>query len=699
MHDILKKALDEALTEKYNAELMGCADVDYSFSGGFLSDMKALIRKTDNKLIYYSKYAAIAACACVAIGCAVLLPNLLNSGISVQPSETTTTTVTAESGSTTTPKPTTESLPIIVTTSDTSNTPVSDEAAPVVSDTKDDEDVMGEEGTTVTTTTTTTTKPPVTTTEKETEDDDTIILEDEGDDDVAVEEEEVEEEIEEEEEVEEEIEEEEDDAEAEEEEEVVEEEDENDTNSDVIVEEEEEVEEEVETEEEEDVDEDVDGDVTAPAYTLPAEADTFEKAAAYCLWNDMSKPITDNLYVWYSTIYDGANFSHELRGNNVDLSFIADFLEGEKDSLRVDENVEKTGEYMIVEISDYPLSERRFYDYSKRNEYESYFYSEEWDEFSDEEDALGSEITVYIFKRGYVQIAYNNSLTTFVTDYMPTTALFDYIDSGMLDSEPKTVGDIFSTYNLTAENIDMAYGGSNGVYDINISNAKLDTAEEKAQLAAFLDKLKDRKIDSLNWKSSSSVRLDISLKDRPTYFYITLSDKMVSVTVNGEERYNAKLNGDEYKELLTLICKSQNLPEPFYYNNVEEYLANAAPKGTELKKLDYSEWGDSTQDYYFLLDKHLLAEIYAELSADFKNAEYMPFRENATFPERINGVIGASASISIFEDDIIQILGNDFTLPKGTFKKVRDLLKKNATLESYVFEDEYEEPVEEEIDE
>ena len=95
MHDIIKKALDEALTEKYHAELMGCAETDYNFSVGFVADMKALIRKTDNKLIYYSKYIAAAACAVIAIGCAVLLPNLMDSSIDVEPPVTGTTSATS----------------------------------------------------------------------------------------------------------------------------------------------------------------------------------------------------------------------------------------------------------------------------------------------------------------------------------------------------------------------------------------------------------------------------------------------------------------------------------------------------------------------------------------------------------------------------------------------------------------------------
>ena len=65
-HTIIKKALNEALTQKYYDELMKIEDEEHIFGVGFTADMKRLIRKTDDKLLYYSKYAAIAACACIA---------------------------------------------------------------------------------------------------------------------------------------------------------------------------------------------------------------------------------------------------------------------------------------------------------------------------------------------------------------------------------------------------------------------------------------------------------------------------------------------------------------------------------------------------------------------------------------------------------------------------------------------------------
>lgn len=83
MENILRKALDEALTKRYSGELNSAAEVKHGFSGDFERKMKGLIRRVDKPFFHYSKYIAAAACAVVAIGCAVLLPALMNGKIEV----------------------------------------------------------------------------------------------------------------------------------------------------------------------------------------------------------------------------------------------------------------------------------------------------------------------------------------------------------------------------------------------------------------------------------------------------------------------------------------------------------------------------------------------------------------------------------------------------------------------------------------
>lgn len=93
MYDIIKKALDEALSEQYAAQLMGAADESYSFSPVFEKKMKILVKKTDKPYIKYVKYLGAAACAAVAVGCSILMPKLIQQNVPVE--TTTSATISA----------------------------------------------------------------------------------------------------------------------------------------------------------------------------------------------------------------------------------------------------------------------------------------------------------------------------------------------------------------------------------------------------------------------------------------------------------------------------------------------------------------------------------------------------------------------------------------------------------------------------
>lgn len=86
MHEILKRALDEALTGAYAAELPGGAE-ETVFSEDFEREMRGLIRRTDRPIQKYIPILTAAACAVIAIGCAVLLPRLLSERVPVEPNE------------------------------------------------------------------------------------------------------------------------------------------------------------------------------------------------------------------------------------------------------------------------------------------------------------------------------------------------------------------------------------------------------------------------------------------------------------------------------------------------------------------------------------------------------------------------------------------------------------------------------------
>ncbi|MCM1335262.1 MAG: hypothetical protein NC084_05695 [Bacteroides sp.] len=91
MHEILKRALNEALTVPYARELF-VEPTEHVFSAAFEKEMRALIRKTDRVAQKYIRIMAVAACAAIAVGCAVLLPRIMDASIDVHPIETEETT-------------------------------------------------------------------------------------------------------------------------------------------------------------------------------------------------------------------------------------------------------------------------------------------------------------------------------------------------------------------------------------------------------------------------------------------------------------------------------------------------------------------------------------------------------------------------------------------------------------------------------
>lgn len=94
MYEILKHALDEALTAAYAGEIPVGTE-EPAFSEDFEREMRGLIRKTDRPIQKYIPILTAAACAVIAIGCAVLLPRLLSHSIPVEPNETGPATVTS----------------------------------------------------------------------------------------------------------------------------------------------------------------------------------------------------------------------------------------------------------------------------------------------------------------------------------------------------------------------------------------------------------------------------------------------------------------------------------------------------------------------------------------------------------------------------------------------------------------------------
>lgn len=744
-HTVIKKALNEALTQKYYDELMSCEDEGHIFGVGFTADMKRLIRKTDDKLLYYSKYVAIAACACIAIGCAVLLPNLINSGIEVEPPVTTTTAV--ESG-TTTPEETT--LPIIITTTEGTTavtvTTLSPDTTPDETVSVADDDVNPGRGPDTVTEITTT--PPVTTTEeKVTEDDENpptpavpddeedesadangdIIDDPETDGDVIVDVEdeddaaplpeegddaetdaEDEEEVEIEDDVDEDVE-----IEDDVEEEITDEDVTADSDDDIVVEEDEDVEIEEDIEEEEDVeieeDDDSSGDYVVGEET-PVNTNSLGETIAFFMWGNPLENIDGQIYT-YSVHYEkpeGADYS--LYATKTNLDFVTEYIVSQKSAPRItDEEPIGEGEYLSVNIADMPVQSLTFADWSDRNRYEWLFADGYYEEIAEDEEDFGNEINLKIYRNGFIIIdMYGYEPVYFRAD---SASLFETLDNKGFSKAPATVGDMMSDIGFTSDNIYRAYGTAHSVYDLEIYNTYFDTDKEKSELYAFVNKLKDK---TLNYYSgdvdtlSHVCKITYGLNNNPAEFNIVLTDNSMTgspklyFTDDGAYPFGGYYfipTQSEIEEFITLICKAENLSKPVFFKNFGEYV-KAVKYFTKLQSAEFVAAGGVN---YEITDADKLKELYNIIVTEAAEAKYTPFRMGAELDVTIS--ITSNAHLFVGAGDIIVINYNHFQGPPGFNEKITDFIKKNGKITisdvDYEVEDEVdiEVEIEDEIDE
>lgn len=713
-HTIIKKALNEALAQKYYDELMKIEDEEHIFGVGFTADMKRLIRKTDDKLLYYSKYAAIAACACIAIGCAVLLPNLINSGIRTEPPVTTTPVVESDPESvTTTPEDT--SLPIIITTTEGTTTVIT--TVPDETTLNTDSAVTSEVTTTETTTAPTeTTTTPVTTTEEkitETKPDDDADAEDDivdddtdadidsdtpdSDGDVIID--------------------------TEEGDDVVIEDDEDDTTvdieNDVETEEDDEVEIEddcdVEEDDDVDVDEDVDVDDDSVGTEKPVTAETLGHGIAFFLWDNHLEDISGRIYAnngyHVMSFDDGETVIDYLLDYRVDLSFIADYLADQSNAPRITSDYPdiNKGDYFAVTVSDIeikPSDIYKFNDYSMRNEYDYYFNDNPVEDEMDDEDIIeGNEVRVVISRAGYVMVErYDYETVYFDTDDTATTELFGIIDSGKFN-ESSTVGD-FTGQGVTADNMYNAYGYVKS-YDLNVFNINFNTAAEREELMSFVNSLSGKKlIRSKDYVEYGGSYVVIGLKDRPAVITIMANKGKLYFSDDRSGWYYINITQAEYEEFTNLICKAGNVAQPYYYKNAYDYLTNAYDFNT-VRSVNYSKIEGNTNFEYKIKDEKALADFCNFITEELKTAEYTPgISGGANYV--IYVWLSSNCYMTISNDDIIKVLGNKFSASDGFYDRVVEYIKKYAEQNSeelvieeddVVINDDVDIAIEDEIDE
>lgn len=663
MHDIIKKALDEALTEKYHAELMGCADTDYNFSVGFVSDMKALIRKTDNKLIYYSKYIAAAACAVVAIGCAVLLPNLMDSGIDVKPPVTDTTTATSITEDTpevttslspdsaspvvttgTTPAESTATVPAEPAVTDdeyspavdpdTQNETVTEDTTPVDVPESDDEVEGGSSADTVTDD------------DAVIEGDDVVIEDSSDDDDVAVED---------------------DDCEVEDDEVA---EDDTDSDDDVVIKDDEDWGDDVVIEDDEDW-----GDDAAPVL-VPLEGTTFKEACEYIISYEGEQSSTlEELYI---TGMHGMNkeFNLEL----CDFSFVKDYLVSQGSAPVLKEIEFDFGDSIYLNLSVNKNSySRTFFDNSPRNSYEDFFeYGVETDEAVEDDYDAGAQIEVRIYDSGVISVRalwFNSETAYFTADKAATTELFDRLSKIGLPANAKTVGDIINGMNITAANMSDGYAEVIGLYDIKLENVPVKTDSMKQSIVDILAKYSSSVCTiadevPVGW-ISRGIGIEFGLKDTSTLLrLVVLSEDTLDIS-DGHGSYLVKLNKEDFRAFISLICKEAGAAAPVFYETAADYLSDK-PNFDSLRSFSYYKDGTC----YNIYSEEKLAELLEFIKAELGDAEYNPF--GRTWSSSALRLYTAAWDFCITKDNELIVFYNCFESGTDLYNKVLTYILENA---------------------
>ena len=647
MYDVIKKALDEALTEKYYSELMECEDIKHAFSAGFVSEMKALIRKTDNKLIYYSRYIGVAACAVLAIGCAVLVPTLLERDIDVAQPDTTTSVTETVTAVTTEP-------PADSDAGDADAAATTPEATTAPADSTTVSETTADTTVTTTVTTTSTTTPPETTTkddvtsvvtddddvnpghgggddepadtaEDEDDDDDatvngdTVIEEDDADDDTDSDDDVVVED---------------DDA-----------EDDADSDDDVVIDDsgdddaviEDDVEE--DADDDEAVDEDADDDENPAGgptgESRPVPGDKLSEIFGYYYWDDVTRDALDNLFV--TRLTKGDYFADP---EFIDTGFVMDYLKANRNAERVYdyENYEMdTFNDITVYLSAAPLpASRTFADYSDRNNYQGIFYGEDETDEVDEDvcEDDGVEIHVNIYSCGLISVQGEeiwNETAYFKADLTLTEWLFDQFNDEDITGEFDNLGSLMGAFGLTAEGITHGYAECKSIYDVQFKNAHIDTDNEKQELVKLLNKYKD-KVPTWtdhagpHW-SDVIVCIDVGLSEAKTVLSIRLTeDKLWFEGYIGECWY---INADEndLKKFISYAASTEDIPEVDFFTDAYGYVTERADF-SKLKTAIYTTTDNGKAVEYVLNEETACEELRVILAEELKNSEYMPMNNS-----------------------------------------------------------------------
>lgn len=699
---ILKKALHEVMTEKYSEELINMKAPDHEFSESFNIKMRNLIRKTDNPFYRYSKYLTLAACAVIAVGCAVLIPalnaNKINTGNSpneqiaetteaiistvpteaseaiseepvvsddgveeiagkdpdsdaIPPLEEAETTDNVTSTSVSTPS----GAPVIAGDSDEDETadttkeyePI-DETAPV----DDDNNNPGTGGADI--------DGEIPEIEEEEPEGDIVgehdenpsggedydeAVEDDGDEEIAVDDE---------------------------------------SDEDIAVEEEEEV-----------VDEDV-IDVPEiddrPEYP---EAETLGELYTK-LYQQEANPqyIKENTYKIEDANY--FNFKYDTFKHYdyyTDYDFVGEFL-AEIGAAKKTELKSSLTDKAIVYLNpvETALTTRDYADLSDVNHYGAVYHGEE--EYEEdctdiEEEENPYSVKLEIYRNGLVCLTFdwNKGSLWFAVSAEIAGRFFENVDNMFMSEAPATVGDIISDRNITEDNISRAYGDIYNVYDYHIVGINLNGS--KSVIVDFLKENKDKKLTYFDGYCHNSIEISFGLKDNSSVVNLRFVDfDKAVISVSDGDRYAFDIDKAQFNSLFKKLVGICGYKKPVVYNTLAEFIEDK--EFNEITSVSYKLGS------WYIVEGNEKAAVLEEI-------RQLILKEAKTAKYSIGDYVYSGISICVknwqinFEisgDAAIRIHNNRFNVSQEFIDKLKKLITDNMVAIRY--EDEGEVDPEEE---
>ena len=691
MENILNKALSEALTPQYSEELRDAFDTGYKFSPEFENKMRELIRRTDRPVTRYIGYMAAAAVAVIAIGSAIIVPTIMNSGVEVKQPENTTASDTAI---------VTEPSVTASLTSTEASSSVDDEddnivtdPAPSVSDTSPTEtsvpDGSGTDTSDTTVSTSDTTLPAVT---------DDEVVDDEKEADVEPSD------------------------------------DEEITNDDAV---------EAELDEEDDVaaDEptivtpDGDDDITIGVgdYAID-ETFTVEVNDGDILGEVMKKifPDFDFNNVWATSgnyTPAGTKFRAEnLNFYRCEYPFIQDFVHSlgsavrDTDLTQFDHNSVDQLHLWIgtkqVTVSDYSEYGQNI---SAWKNYDAYFNMNEDEYPAEEEDPVYDDIVAYtepfmqitVFSSGRIDISGNYVISDKIEKknylyklgnssfYMDTEAvneLFAALRSTHLSEKFETVGDIVDSMRIDGGNIAQTYVDVHDLYDTDLYNMPIDDY----YIVRFLDhhrgdKLTKVRSSTLSEQINPTGEICIEFYTRDcAHLKLYLSADGKCYIADDFVAYRFDISQADIESALDAVGKANNFTIP-RYSTLDEYLSDK-----HFDKLEYVTFKgrkDGKTGLFTVDNETELNNIYELLKKEFAGAEYI--KGNSTYDAGrsvdINiEVKGYFYFVQFRENDVVTVRAlnnnNRFKMSEGAVGRLKALLAEcaNARFSPDEYDDDWE---------